>query len=136
MHHGFQRGEGGGASRGPAEAPRKRKAEEEGDEERLTRVEEDAGDEAGHEGMEVEIKGLEFWEDVIDKIAEEQVRRIAQVAVDRSWAWDDVHGGYLDSEKVVESRGEEVNYMKNKGVWREVDEEECWRVTGKAPVTV
>jgi hypothetical protein len=79
---------------------------------------------------------LEFWEDVIDKIAEEQVRRIAQVAVDRSWAWDDVHGGYLDSEKVVESRGEEVNYMKNKGVWREVDEEECWRVTGKAPITV
>ena len=136
VHRGLQGGEVGGAGREPAEAPKKRKAEGEGDEERLTRDEEGAGGEVGHEGMEVEIKGLEFWEDVIDKIAEEQVRRIAQVAVDRSWAWDDVHGGYLNREKVFESREEEVDYMKNKGVWREVDEEECWRVTEKAPVTV
>jgi hypothetical protein len=51
-------------------------------------------------------------------------------------AWDDVKGGYLRMEDVMAGRAEEVNYMVGRRIWSEVSEEECWRVTGKGPVSV
>ena len=96
-------------------------------------------DGAGSDGVEkdgMEVSGVELWEDIIDVTAEDEVREVFQMAADRSWAWDDVHGGYLDELKVAEARREEVGYMMNKGIWREVDEQECWNVTGGPPVTV
>ena len=41
----------------------------------------------------------------------------------------------LDSEKVDEARGEEVGFMQGIGVWVKSTNEECWEMTGKAPVT-
>ena len=52
------------------------------------------------------------------------------------WAWDDVHGKELKIEDVLAGRKEEVGYMQKRGIWSEVDVEECWRNTGKAPVSV
>ena len=43
---------------------------------------------------------------------------------------------HLDPEKVREARAEEVGYMTKKKLWREVDIQECWDRTGRAPVTV
>ena len=33
-------------------------------------------------------------------------------------AWDDVHGGILPADKVVDARREEVNYMVKERSWR------------------
>ena len=53
-----------------------------------------------------------------------------------SLAWDDVHGGDLPVKLVREARLEEVGYMVGRNIWEERSVEECWKVTGKAPVTV
>ena len=50
-------------------------------------------------------------------------------------AWDDVKGGELRVEDVKRARKEEVEYMEKRGLWKRVSKEECWRVTGKAPVS-
>jgi hypothetical protein len=50
--------------------------------------------------------------------------------------FDDVNGGFLKLEDVRKGRAEEIGFMKNRRIWSEVQEEECWRVTGKAPVGV
>lgn len=34
------------------------------------------------------------------------------------------------------ARKEEVGYMKKRGIWDLMSAEECWRVTGKAPMSV
>jgi hypothetical protein len=52
------------------------------------------------------------------------------------FATDDVHGGVLDLEKVKAARREEVDFMKSKGIWKEVPVSEAWAKTGKAPVSV
>jgi hypothetical protein len=52
------------------------------------------------------------------------------------YAMDDVHGGQLDLSKVREARSEEVEFMKSRGIWREVPLQECWDTTGKPPVSV
>ena len=51
-------------------------------------------------------------------------------------AWDDVHGKELKMEDVRAGRAEEIGYMKSRNIWREVDLEECFRVTGKEPLSV
>jgi hypothetical protein len=33
---------------------------------------------------------------------------------------DDVHGGLLDITKVREARSEKVEFMKSRGIWKEV----------------
>ena len=48
--------------------------------------------------------------------------------------WDDMSGASLDSEKVKKARSEEIKYVKHHEVYDNVDEEECWRITGKAPI--
>jgi hypothetical protein len=74
-------------------------------------------DDFEHESPEdLEVYAREFWSD--------------------EYALDDVHGGLLDIGKVREARAEEVEYMKSKGIWREVPIQECWDKSGKAPVTV
>jgi hypothetical protein len=52
------------------------------------------------------------------------------------YAVDDVNGGLLDIEKVRAAREEEIEFMKSRGIWREVPAQECWDKTGRAPVTV
>ena len=53
-----------------------------------------------------------------------------------AWAWDDVKNQRLDVKKVRAARHEEIQYMLKKGIWREVDIQECWDRTGRAPVSV
>ena len=50
--------------------------------------------------------------------------------------WDDVRGGMMRMDDVRRARREEIGYMQSKGIWKVVDVEECWRVTGKGPVGV
>jgi hypothetical protein len=52
------------------------------------------------------------------------------------YAVDDVNGGLLDIEKVKEARKEEVEFMKNKGIWEVVPWSEALERTGKVPVSV
>ena len=56
---------------------------------------------------------------------------------DRFWngAIDDKTGDQLDPRLVEMAETEEMEYMRNLGVGEEVDEQECWEKTGKAPVT-
>ena len=51
-------------------------------------------------------------------------------------AWDDVKGGSLKWEEVVEARGEEIEYMVKRGIWEVRPREECWEKTGKGPTGV
>jgi hypothetical protein len=77
-----------------------------------------------------------LWSDELDdsEDLEKYVREYWQEA--SAFAWDDVNGGVLDLAKVREARKEEVDFMKEKKIWREVPVEEAWKVTGKAPVSV
>ena len=52
---------------------------------------------------------------------------------DDEWAWDDVRGGSLDHEEVRKARREEVDYMKEKGLWEVVPR--C-RASGQKIVSV
>eukprot|EP00973_Karenia_brevis_P065188 9051397-Karenia_brevis.AAC.1 len=49
-------------------------------------------------------------------------------------AWDDVHGEEILLKFVKESRKEEVDFIEGKPVWNLRTVEECWAVTGKAPI--
>lgn len=51
-------------------------------------------------------------------------------------AWDDVHAKVLDVTKVREGRREEICYMKQRNIWSAVDVKDCWKTTGKGPITV
>ena len=51
-------------------------------------------------------------------------------------AWDDVNGGELPMGEVKKARGEEIGYMVNRGIWREVPIGMCWELTGKGPTSV
>jgi hypothetical protein len=42
----------------------------------------------------------------------------------------------LSHHEVCEARGEEMEFLKEKGVWCERSVRECWEKTGKAPVSV
>jgi hypothetical protein len=88
-----------------------------------------------------------YWEEIIDKEIEDKM--ISEIKAEMNeeevemgpnlmeeWAWDDVKGKQLDESKVKEARLEEVTYMIRKGVWKEVEVDECWRTTGKDPVTI
>jgi hypothetical protein len=49
--------------------------------------------------------------------------------------FDDRTGDVLDSSLVMRAEAEELEYMVHLGVGDEVDEQECWDKTGKAPTT-
>ena len=51
-------------------------------------------------------------------------------------AWDDVSGLALDPNEVKLARKKEIEFFRERGVYKKVPVEECWKVTGKAPVTV
>jgi hypothetical protein len=70
------------------------------------------------------------WADLSDDSLEEYVQEYWKYAV------DDVNGGALDLEKVREARKEEIEFMRCKGIWREVPWSEAMNKTGKPPVTV
>ena len=64
-----------------------------------------------------------------EEVLEEAMRDLEQ-------AWDDVHGKPLDLKEVLNGRREEIGYMKQRSIWSEVDENECWAKTGKKHVSV
>ena len=43
-----------------------------------------------------------------------------------------------ENRRVVqdEARREEIEYFREIGVYEKVDLEECWKITGKAPIAV
>ena len=83
------------------------------------------------DAMNVEV--VDFWEDVVNTQQEQEVREhVAEISFgseadvdgELGWAWDDVDGKCLDLSKVREARQEEIDYMKLKGIWTEVDRDE------------
>ena len=95
------------------------------------------------DAMNVEV--VDFWEDVVNTQQEQEVlKHVAEISFgseadvdgELGWAWDDVHGKCLDLSKLREARQEEIDYMKLKGIWTEVDRDECHSKTGKKPVSV
>jgi hypothetical protein len=57
-------------------------------------------------------------------------------AEEEGYAWDDVNMKMLDLRGVRIGRSEEVEYMKSRNIWREVDVDESWAKTGRGPVSV
>ena len=53
---------------------------------------------------------------------------------DFEYAWDDVNDVAIPLELVEEARKEEMQHMKGK-IFKVVEKEEAWRVTGKAPIS-
>jgi hypothetical protein len=54
--------------------------------------------------------------------------------VDFDEAWDDVSGAQLDTGKVKAARAEEVDVIREFGVYTKVPLTQCWEETGKAPI--
>ena len=95
--------------------------------------------ESGQGGVDVDA---EVGEIVMVDI-EEWVNEVIAEMVDEeeTWdaegeAWDDVKGGGLPVANVVEARKEEIKFMEDRGIWTVKPVEECWKKTGKAPVSV
>ncbi len=51
-------------------------------------------------------------------------------------AYDDVSGVKLDPKLMETARRDEIEYFKKRKVYEKVSVDECWRVTGKAPIAV
>ena len=51
-------------------------------------------------------------------------------------AFDDVTGQVLDPALMAKARKDEIEYFRSLGVYEKVDVQECWNVTGKAPIGV
>ena len=51
-------------------------------------------------------------------------------------AFDDVTGQRLDPGLMRKARMDEIAYFREMGVYEKVDLQECWEVTGKAPIAV
>ena len=56
--------------------------------------------------------------------------------VEMAEAWDDVSGKALDPKQVRKARGEEIDYVHEMGLYVKVLVSECYKRTGKAPITV
>ena len=51
-------------------------------------------------------------------------------------AWDDVSGAELDARQVKRARQEEIDYVHKMKLYEKVPKSECYRKTGKAPITL
>ena len=51
-------------------------------------------------------------------------------------AWDDVSRAELDTREVKKARQQEIQYVRKMNLYDQVSIEECYRVTGKAPISV
>jgi len=51
-------------------------------------------------------------------------------------AFDDVTGDSLDPGVVMKSRGEEIDFMRTRGIWEVVPTSLCWQITGCGPTSV
>ena len=113
--------EGGGALRDA----KKQKTDEEASE-----VEEE---ESGRSSKKQRIEQISNWiQQVKTRIYEEEDED------EEEWreAWDDVRGGSLKYNEVVEARREEIEYMVKRGIWELKPIAECWERTGKGPTGV
>ena len=72
--------------------------------------------------------------DIPEEAADDELEEEMDEVHAGGWAWDDVKNKPLDVGKVREARLEEVGYMIRKGIWKEVDIQECWDRTGREPV--
>ena len=116
---------------------RKRRQEDQGgpeqDEEMAVEFEEEDSETEEETRSRLAEKTLEMW---INEVAIEIEGEEDMVLENGLTAWDDVHGGTMPADKVEEARDEEVTYMQKRKIWSEKSIEECWRITGKEPVSV
>ena len=50
--------------------------------------------------------------------------------------YDDITGALLDTHGVLDARKDELAWVKKQDVYEKRTLEECWRITGKAPITL
>jgi len=73
---------------------------------------------------------------IMDWVHEVNSAAIEEEEEEEVGAWDDVHGGTLPQGKVEEARKEEIGFMQGRNICSLKPIEDCWRDTGKAPVSV
>jgi hypothetical protein len=66
---------------------------------------------------------------------DEQFQDIEPEYFEEGQFFDELSGEELDPKKSIEARLEELTFMKNIPLYDEKDVDECWRVTGKAPIS-
>jgi hypothetical protein len=119
-------------------AKRARVQVEEEEEEEQIGIKRKDGDEEDEEGggvKKMRIQQLEVINEWVLDI-EQVVNSELEEEKEEEMAWDDVKGIWIPAGLVRESRQEEVTYMVDRALWEERSVEECWRVTGKAPVSL
>ena len=62
------------------------------------------------------------------------VRSLHQDESGKFTAFDDIKGGPLDPQKVIEARGVEMSYVIDRAVYRPSSRQECMQHTGKPPI--
>ena len=90
-------------------------------------------DGASNVGKRRKLEAIEKWIMEISRSVEQEIEEEQQQEFE---AWDDVKGGRLNVRDVKAARAEEVSYMTKRGIWKQRPIEECWRRTGKGPISV
>ena len=130
-------GSGGSAGSGLSRGSRKRELEEGAGGERTAKKPHDGGE--GKDDMEVsgnkEGGGSEVRPTPVMVCGLEVNEEEEPEGVDFEEFFDERTGQTLDAGKVRAARSEEMEFMSKIQMFEEVDEEECWRNTGKAPVS-
>ena len=86
-------------------------------------------DEEGRSAKKAMVAGLEVNQE------DEALPALAESEYDEDEYYDDKTGRVLEPRLVEEADTEEIDYMMKLEVGQEVDEQECWTMTGKGPVT-
>ena len=88
---------------------------------------------------EVNAEGRSGGKDMKDESNElrQQYRTVEEEDhIELGMAWDDVSGAELDPTAVRKARAEEIDYVHNMSLYTKVPIEECYKKTGRAPITV
>jgi hypothetical protein len=96
-------------------------------------------DESGVEGEECRSSKKQKIEQIgrwIQQVGMEMVEEEDEDEEEWREAWDDVRGGSLKYNGVVEARREEIGYMVKRGIWELRPIAECWERAGKGPTGV
>ena len=64
-----------------------------------------------------------------------EVNQEADAPVDEEWYYDDKTGMRLEPKLVKAAELEELSFMEKMGVGTECDENECWKIFGRAPTS-
>ena len=73
--------------------------------------------------------------DVSRHIATQYRTVVEDHSIELEAAWDDVPGAALNPKEVKRARSEEMEYVHQMESYEKVPVEECWRITGRSPIS-